>query len=56
MDDQWLKNVLHLLPSELKSHHKSILNLLSSEMKEDYHMSVKKAIGMIVVFECFEYF
>ncbi|KAI8819310.1 dynein heavy chain and region D6 of dynein motor-domain-containing protein [Fimicolochytrium jonesii] len=44
MEDQWLENVLRLLPDELKVFHQMTLDTLSAEMREDYHMSVKKAI------------
>ncbi|KAJ3091162.1 Dynein heavy chain 7, axonemal [Quaeritorhiza haematococci] len=44
MKDEWLQNVMKLLPSHLKSKHGAALNALSGEMREDYHMSVKKAI------------
>lgn len=46
MKNEWLSNVLKLLPHELKQKQKATLGLLSNEMKEDYHMSVKKAIGI----------
>ncbi|KAJ3012302.1 Dynein heavy chain 7, axonemal [Thoreauomyces humboldtii] len=44
MENQWLENVLKLLPQSLKSWHQHTLETLSAEMREDYHMSVKKAI------------
>ncbi|KAJ3227682.1 Dynein heavy chain 7, axonemal [Clydaea vesicula] len=44
MKNEWLKNVLDLLPDNLKNQHEDALQILSSEMREDYHMSVKKAI------------
>jgi dynein heavy chain len=44
MKQEWLTNVLRLLPHNLKHNHKETLDVLSSEMREDYHMSVKKAI------------
>ncbi|KAI8853125.1 dynein heavy chain and region D6 of dynein motor-domain-containing protein [Chytridium lagenaria] len=44
MEDEWLDNVLKLLSEKLKVHHQITLDSLSSEMRDDYHMSVKKAI------------
>ncbi|KAJ3181753.1 Dynein heavy chain 7, axonemal [Geranomyces variabilis] len=44
MENQWLENVLKLLPQSLKTWHQTMLKTLSAEMREDYHMSVKKAI------------
>lgn len=44
MEHDWLKNVLKLIPVGLKRKHQETLDVLSSEMREDYHMSVKKAI------------
>ncbi|TPX68902.1 hypothetical protein SpCBS45565_g02819 [Spizellomyces sp. 'palustris'] len=44
MEDEWLANVLKLLPQSLKVWHQNTLQALSGEMREDYHMSVKKAI------------
>ncbi|KAJ3108807.1 Dynein heavy chain 7, axonemal [Phlyctochytrium bullatum] len=44
MEEVWLQNVLNLLSSELKLRHETTVQMLSSEMKDDYHMSVKKAI------------
>jgi dynein heavy chain len=44
MEESWLHNVLKLIPEVLKRHTSSI-EFLSSEMRDDYHMSVKKAIG-----------
>lgn len=43
MEDSWLENVLQLIPESLKRKVDSV-NLLSEEMREGYHMSVKKAI------------
>ncbi|KAJ3254160.1 Dynein heavy chain 7, axonemal [Boothiomyces macroporosus] len=43
MEDTWLSNVLALIPSKLKRLTETV-NTLSSEMRDDYHMSVKKAI------------
>ncbi|KAI8615245.1 dynein heavy chain and region D6 of dynein motor-domain-containing protein [Chytriomyces sp. MP71] len=44
MEDEWLSNVLGLLSESLKSNHKVAVISLSNEMRDDYHMSVKKAI------------
>lgn len=44
MEDKWLYNVKKLLPNRLKVSHQAVLSALSNEMREDYHMSVKKAI------------
>jgi dynein heavy chain, axonemal len=43
MKDEWLENVLDLVPTKLKKLDESVLQL-SAEMREDYHLSVKKAI------------
>lgn len=44
MEDKWLYNVKKMLPDRLKLSHQAVLATLSNEMREDYHMSVKKAI------------
>ncbi|KNE71129.1 hypothetical protein AMAG_15798 [Allomyces macrogynus ATCC 38327] len=44
MDRRWLAHVLHLIPSRLKDAFPVSVATLSGEMREDYHMSVKKAI------------
>ncbi|XP_076451419.1 dynein axonemal heavy chain 7-like [Babylonia areolata] len=44
MEDSWLENVLSLVPNTLKKGHSETIDSLSDEMREDYLMSVKKAI------------
>ncbi|XP_070188303.1 dynein axonemal heavy chain 7-like isoform X3 [Littorina saxatilis] len=44
MEDSWLENVLALVPHRLKAGHKETIETLSDEMREDYLLSVKKAI------------
>ncbi|KAI9203090.1 dynein heavy chain and region D6 of dynein motor-domain-containing protein [Polychytrium aggregatum] len=44
MENEWLANVMEKLPHHLKQTHQPTLHSLSSEMRDDYHMSVKKAI------------
>lgn len=44
MEDEWLANILKLIPSKLLLLNDSV-QFLSSEMRDDYHTSVKKAIG-----------
>ncbi|OAJ39728.1 hypothetical protein BDEG_23556 [Batrachochytrium dendrobatidis JEL423] len=43
MEERWLSNVLRLIPQRLKNLRHSV-HQLSLEMREDYHMGVKKAI------------
>ena len=45
MEDSWLDNVLHLVSESLKAGHTDTIENLSDEMREDYLLSVKKAIG-----------
>ncbi|RDD45105.1 Dynein heavy chain 7, axonemal, partial [Trichoplax sp. H2] len=44
MEDQWLNNVLSLISERLKLDRDKSIELLSDEMREDYLLSVKKAI------------
>ncbi|XP_033628553.1 dynein heavy chain 7, axonemal-like isoform X2 [Asterias rubens] len=44
MEDSWLINVLHLVSNDLKTGHSETIENLSDEMREDYLLSVKKAI------------
>jgi dynein heavy chain len=45
LEQHWIDNILALIPKKLRQLQESI-ETLSSEMREDYHMSVKKAIGI----------
>lgn len=49
MEDSWLKNVLALIPEQLRSL-RGTTEALSDEMREDYILSIKKAIGTIFTF------
>lgn len=48
LEDSWLQNVLSLIPQHLKDVLHATVDKLSEEMKEDYLLSVKKTIGMII--------
>lgn len=49
MEDSWLEHVLDLVPEHLKGLSGTI-EALSDEMREDYLLSVKKAIGTVFSF------
>lgn len=49
METAWLDNVLQMVPERLKKLEASI-ETLSDEMREDYLLSVKKAIGLFFIF------
>ncbi|BFZ21958.1 hypothetical protein BsWGS_24997 [Bradybaena similaris] len=44
MEDAWLQNVLKLISAKLKEGHQDTIDNLSDEMRDDYLLSVKKAI------------
>ena len=48
LEDSWLANVLQLIPQHLKDLLVASVEKLSDEMKDDYLLSVKMAIGTYV--------
>lgn len=47
VEDSWLESILSRVPSHLKTITRSI-EILSDEIREDYLMSTKKAIGRLL--------
>ncbi len=47
MEDAWLRNVLQLVPPQLKRDHDDTIETLSDEMRDDYLLSVKKVRGSV---------
>jgi hypothetical protein len=45
LERSWIDHVLRLVPDELTSVHPNALSALIKEMREEYNMSVRKAIG-----------
>lgn len=45
MDNEWLLHVLNYIPLKYKLNFKEKLIELANEMRKDYNMSIKRAIG-----------
>lgn len=47
MDNEWLLHVLDYIPMKYKLNCKEKLIELANEMRKDYNMSIKRAIGIL---------
>jgi len=48
MDNEWLLHVLNFIPMKFKLNLKEKLKELANEMRKDYNMSIKRAIGKYI--------